>query len=348
MSNQQKPEPAQTTALAAPTTAAIGTSPEVHALVPTTLDGAMQFAEWLAKSSLLPKAVNKVHDIFFIVCAGMELGLPPMAALRGLYTVHGRTALESKTKAALCIDKKKAIYFKRVEYTPQATTWETCRVGQEPVQMRYTLAEARAAWLAPDPTASPARPGKEGPWRDYTQRMISHRALGWICDDVYPDVVMGVATAEDFDPGDFTYKPVGGGSAEMSGRSSAPEVVSGPPAAAKQAGEQPAPAAQQQEFPRDTSVQGDGRPAGAHEPKAATPTPAAKKPKGKPLTDEPEIVELEKKIGTFVSRPELKKWAADNVNVRDMSEEVRARMANAYSNQCELIDDAAKAEKAQA
>lgn len=179
----------------------IATTSQVHALVPTSIKDAMMFCEWLAESSLLPKSVNKVHDIFFIVCAGAELGLAPMAALRGLYSVNGRTALESKTKAALALEKGKALYFKRTEYTKDATTWETCRKGGTPVQMRYTRQEAIDAYLAPGKQTSggPEVAGKEGPWRLYTQRMISWRSLGWLCDDVYPDVVMGVATAEDMD-----------------------------------------------------------------------------------------------------------------------------------------------------
>lgn len=338
----------RTTAPQQPTTHAepqalerVETSTEVHALVPTTIDGAFQLARWLAGSSLLPKSVAREHDIFFIIQAGMELGLPPMAALRGLYVVHGRTALESKTKAALALQKGKAEYFRRIEYTKDATTWETKRRGDsEVVRMRYTLKEAQDAWLAPDPNAKPARPGKEGPWREYTQRMISHRALGWLCDDVYADVMMGVATAEDFDPKEFTFKPIGGGVeiATMPGAPAAERTqIAAVPADAKPAN----PTAPLPHVSEDLArAQLPPKEPERSTAPAAQPVPAE-------LTSEDEIEDLITQIGKFSTRAELKAWSHDNIKKRVMSEAVRARLVKAYEDQCDMIDDAEKRDAAQ-
>lgn len=307
----------------------VETSPNINALVPTTIDGAMQFARWLAQSSLLPKSINKEFDIFFIITAGMEIGIPPMAALRSLYCVNGRTALESRAKMALCLSKGAATYFRRVEYTAEATTWETLRRGQtEPVKMRYTRQEAIASFLAPGPNPDGKGPpiaGKEGPWRLYTQRMISHRALGWLCDDVYPDVVLGVATAEDFDQNEFTFRPIGGG---MDISMSPPQTVapSGPPpgvpTTAKQAGEPIA------------------RGESPLEQKKAPPAPAKK-----PLDDEDEIVEIIDEISKTETVDAARKVSQARVANREMTDAVRARMLAAYENHCDLIRDAAKKEK---
>lgn len=191
----------QTQALVVTPITPIETATQAIALVPQSLDGAMQLAVWLAKSSFLPESLRgKEGDIFCLVLAGVELGLPPMAALRGLYIVNGKTAMESKTKAAVCIQRGAALYFRRTEYTPLATTWETQRRGEAEARLsRYTRKEADEAGLL----------RKQGPWQQYTQRMISHRALGWLCDDTYPDVVLGVATAEDFDdPETIAFQPV--------------------------------------------------------------------------------------------------------------------------------------------
>lgn len=179
----------------------IDTATQAIALVPQSLDGAMQLARWLATSSFLPEKLRgKEGDIFAIVLAGAELGMPPMAALRGVYVVNGKTALESKTKAAICLQRGAALYIKRTEHTPLATTWETLRRGEsEPRSYRYTRQEAQESGLL----------AKDGPWRSFPQRMISHRALGWLCDDVYPDVVLGVANAEDFDGDEISFSPLG-------------------------------------------------------------------------------------------------------------------------------------------
>lgn len=318
----------------------IETSAEVHALVPTSIDGAMSLARWLAQSTLLPKSVAKEHDIFFIIQAGMELGLPPMAALRGLYVVHGRTALESKTKAALAIQKGKAEYFKRTCYTPQKVEWETKRRDTgEITRMAYTLKEAQDAWLAPDPSRN--RPGKEGPWRDYTQRMLSYRALGWLCDDAYQDVVMGVATAEDFDPKEFTFKPVGGGVelATIPGAPAAERVAPAAvavPADAKPANEE-ARARVEADDPK-AEVGDFSRPEGKEAQTVQQPATQVRKP----LENEDEIVELITQVGKFSSHAELKKWSTENLKTRDMSEAVRARLLKAYESQLDMIEDDAR------
>jgi len=297
----------------------VETSTTVMAMVPTTFDGAMQVARWLAQSTLLPKSVNREFDIFFVITAGMEVGIPPMAALRSLYVVNGRTALESRAKMALCLSKGAAQYFKRVEYTPEATTWETLRHGQsEPVRMRYTLKEAIAAYLAPGPNPDgkgPAIAGKEGPWRLYTQRMISHRALGWICDDVYPDVVLGIATAEDFDQNEFTFRPITPGVDLLD---AAPRQAPAPqPAAANS-------------LPPPQSSQ----------PTSSTRAAAVAAPQE---LSEDDIIEVITKIGQFGTETSLKQFAKENIHGRVGEGPARQRILNAYEAQLEQIRSADKA-----
>lgn len=307
----------------------VPTASIVTALVPTTLDGAMRLASWLAQSSLLPKSVNREHDIFFIVVAGMELGIPPMAALRSLYVVNGRTALESKAKMSLCLSKGAAVYFRRTEYTPEATTWETLRRGQtEPVKMRYTRQEAIAAFLAPGPNPDGKGPpvaGKEGPWRLYTQRMISHRALGWICDDVYPDVVLGVATAEDFDDEEFTFRPISTGV----DHGTQAQPVHGVPTTAKSG------------TPRTQKA-----PADPPQSQPTTPPPAqhdqqTSKASGPPLSED-DIIELITAIGNCGTVATLKQIAKERINNRQMDPGTRQKLLNHYEAQIELIMKADK------
>lgn len=299
--NQQSQQAAQTPAQGesrAIVRQQIAIASDVNALVPSSLEGAWQLAQWLSKSSLIPKYKDKEADIFLIITSGMELGLPPNASLRGLYCVNGRVALESKTKAALCISKGAALYFKRTEYNENATTWETMRAGQaEPVRMRYTKAEATAAGLTK----------KEGPWQGYPQRMISHRALGWLCDDVYPDIVLGVATAEDFD--EFTgnnFREIGDG---MS-------VSTMPPAATPP--------------PSDVVP---GVPAGTKDGNA-------KKPDAPADMDEPTVIALIADMKKCMKKSELKAIGEKRIHGKPMSDATRARLLEVYETQVDLIDAA--------
>jgi hypothetical protein len=284
------------------------TTQQAQALVPASLEAAMQFSQWLAQSSLLPKSVNKEHDIFFIVCAGMELGFAPMAALRSLYVVNGRTALEAKAKAALCRQRGAALYFKKVEDTDKAVAWETHRKGDpSPSVQRFTIDDAKQAGLL----------GKGGPWTNYPRRMMSWKALGFLCDDTYPDIMLGVATKEDFDEEQIEFRPIATVGAGV-------ELGTIPPKA-------PANTQQQQQ------------------PAAASSTPATPaQPVEQPMAqwDEDDIIEAITRIGNAGSHVDLKTIRKEIWARGPMTEAVRARFAKAYEDQFTMIEHAAREEAA--
>lgn len=280
----------------------VETSPNAAALVPSTIDGAYQLARWLGNANLLPPALKgREADIFTMILAGMELGLPPMSALRGMYIVNGKPALEAKTKAAICLQRGAALYITRVEYTSEATTWETLRKGSaEPVKSRYTRKEAKEAGLL----------DKDGPWRNYAQRMISHRALGWLCDDVYPDIVLGVATAEDFDDEQMSFKPIAvvGPGVEVGSKPAAAPVI------------------------QTTTT-----------PKAEATTPAESVPDSRQLTED-EIVDLIKAMDACKTVPQLRELAANRI-AGVPEGPIRDRLAKAYENAKEFIVEVERTER---
>lgn len=297
--------------------APVETTQHALALVPSSIDGAYQLAAWLSNAQLLPPALRgKQADLFTMILAGMELGLPPMAALRGMYIVNGKPALESRTKAAICLQRGAALYFRRTEHTPQATTWETLRAGQtEPVLSRYTLKEADAAGLT----------RKDGPWQTYPQRMISHRALGWLCDDVYPDIVLGVATAEDFDDAEVTFKPIA-------------SVATG-----IELGEAPGPAK-----PKASPPPGAPSTAKSANPPvetAKTDTAKTDAPKtDRPLPTEDEIIDLIESMSKCGTVKALRELAFQRIaGVPDGP--IRDRLAKAYEAQRDEILEAERLEK---
>ena len=63
-------------------------------LAPRTIQEALDFSAYLAKSDLIPRDYqNKPHNIFVAVQYGMELGLPPMQALQGIAVINGRPSM---------------------------------------------------------------------------------------------------------------------------------------------------------------------------------------------------------------------------------------------------------------
>lgn len=303
----------------------IETTREALALIPSSLDGAMNLARWLATSSFLPEKLRgKEGDIFCIILAGVELGLPPMAALRGIYVVNGKTAMEGKTKAAVCLQRGAALYIRRTEHTPIATTWETLRHGQTvPVTGRYTLEEAKSAGLT----------SKDGPWKSYPQRMISHRALGWLLDDVYPDILMGVATAEDFDEAEQQFSPIGGGGGmAIAAAKNAPvtaAAVKGPPPGVP-----------------STAKTANPAPAQAVTTEAAAPLANPPPPTNGPLAED-KMLDLLKRIADCGTRAALKTIGAEIRGI-PMDGASRDRLAAGYESQLDQIIAAEESERAEA
>lgn len=152
-----------------------------------------EMSSYLQKSKLLPADLQgKEADICMTIMAGHELGLEPMAALRGMYVVKGRPVLSADTMVAVVLRSGKAQYFENVESTAERATYATKRVGSEREQRTtFTIDDARTAGLSGDN------------WKKYPAAMLRARAKAVLARDVYPDVLAGcyeTDEARDFAP----------------------------------------------------------------------------------------------------------------------------------------------------
>ena len=152
------------------------------ATVPSDLNGFSALAEQFAKSKLIPTDLQgKSADVFVTLLAGHELGLSPMAALRGIHVVKGKPVLSSDTMAAIVLASGAAEYIRCVESTPTVATYATKRKGvpgEEDVRT-WTMEDARRAKLDGDN------------WTKYPRAMLKARCKAELLRDVYPDVLAG-------------------------------------------------------------------------------------------------------------------------------------------------------------
>ena len=71
-------------------------------LAPTNVGEAMNLAQMLAKSSMVPAHFRgKAEDIFVAVSWGLEVGLGPLQALNGIAVINGRPAIWGDAALAL-------------------------------------------------------------------------------------------------------------------------------------------------------------------------------------------------------------------------------------------------------
>lgn len=167
------------------------------ALMPRSLDEVQSLSELLAKSTLLPDALRaKPADVAVQVLAGAELGLAPMASIRGVHIVQGKPVLSADLMVALCLGSGQCEYFARVDETATSVTYETKRKGApHPQRFTWSDEDTRRAGI-----------GGKGTWLQYPRAMRANRAKAALARDVYPDVLAGV-----YDPDEM-----GGGPANVS------------------------------------------------------------------------------------------------------------------------------------
>ena len=139
---------------AAPTSTAVAT----FDLSPRTFEQALQLAEYMAKSEMVPKQYRgRPGDCFIAKQWGMEIGLKPLQALQSIAAINGKPNIYGDAGKALLLAHGCIIEEDDTE-TVKANGRGRCsikRPGRPVVQRTFSLEDAKTAGLW----------GKEGPWR---------------------------------------------------------------------------------------------------------------------------------------------------------------------------------------
>lgn len=156
-------------------------------LTPSSLTEAMEFANILAQSTIVPKEfLGNPGNILVAIQWGLELGLQPLQAMQNIAVINGRPALWGDAVIALVRGSPLCEYV----YEEDDGHTATCRVKRrgENEQVRiYSMEDAKTAGLV----------GKAGPWTHHPKRMRQMRARAFALRDVFPDVLRGMPVAEE-------------------------------------------------------------------------------------------------------------------------------------------------------
>jgi len=169
----------------------------VQALIPKDLDQAHRLAQALAAAGdMVPKSYQgKPMETMAAILRGMEVGLNPMQALSSIAVINGRATIWGDALPALVL---RAGHHVDVEYEGQGDTLTAkatlTRGDTGKVVIRtFSMADAKRAGLL----------AKPGPWTQYPQRMLAHRARAWAIRDGAADALMGLQIsdeAQDYGP----------------------------------------------------------------------------------------------------------------------------------------------------
>ena len=165
---------------------ALQASKPQFSLTPQSLNEALQFADMLSKSNMVPKDYQgNPANCIIAMQWGMEIGLQPLQAMQNIAVINGRPAIWGD--AMLAIVRGSGL-LERITEEPTDTgcTCAVKRKGEPEVVRTFTLEDAKRAGLA----------GKQGPWQQHPKRMMQMRARAFALRDVFPDVLRGVHIAE--------------------------------------------------------------------------------------------------------------------------------------------------------
>lgn len=165
------------------------TSGAGFALQPQNITEAMQMADMLAKSQMVPKSYqNKPQDTLVAMMMGSELGLNPIQALQNIAVINGKPSIYGDAMLAL-VQNHPAFGGIKESYDEQTQT-ATCivwRKGGEKHTVTFSKADAEKAGLW----------GKAGPWSQYPKRMQTFRARGFALRDQFADALAGLISREE-------------------------------------------------------------------------------------------------------------------------------------------------------
>lgn len=151
---------------------------------PTTIEEVQKVAAIAAASNAFGKISRELAAV--AIMTGSELGLGPMASLRGFHVMNGKLVASAGLITGQAFSHAKCEYFSCLEASDKRVTYETKRTGSDPSRRTYTIEDAQRAGLTRNPT-----------WKRYPQAMLQARCASSLAREVYPDAVSGLLGDDD-------------------------------------------------------------------------------------------------------------------------------------------------------
>lgn len=250
---------------AAPVTEAVAPRPKGMTWEPSNMKEGMDYAKWLAQSSLIPVYLRgKPHDVMVVALAGRDYGLTFTQAMQSVIVVEGKVALSAALIVGLVKKSRDCEYFRIVESDSKHAIWETKRAGSPaPTRLGFTIQDAALMGL-----------DQRSNWKKQPETMLLWRCATRLARMEYPDLVLNLLDIDE--AGDA-------GMLRLNATTGNWQPPEGPPAAATPGGNVPPPVG-------GTPPAATGAPAPAATlpqaaPPAATPTQETKRGPGRPRKD---------------------------------------------------------------
>jgi hypothetical protein len=145
-------------------------------------------AERIAGTEFVPKNLrNNVAATTAAMLYGREVGLPPMTTLTQTHVIEGKPAMSAEAMRAMVLAAGHTIHI--AETTGARCVMRGRRAGaDEWTEIVWTIDMARAAGVA-----------NKQVWKAYPRQMLQARATTELVRLIFPDVIHGFRSVEEFD-----------------------------------------------------------------------------------------------------------------------------------------------------
>lgn len=176
------------------------------------LRGMAEMAVTLALAGVMPKELRRnPANVLAVLLTGRELGVAPMTAIRTFHVIDGQVTVAPKVRMAMVRQQGLGKLWPDPDNDERTCSWFAERADQPGITFRssYRWEQAQMARLA-GPNCQPYQHGPRGDkapaaekclckdnWRNYPDRMLSWRALGYLLDDTFPEVGTGLYSPDE-------------------------------------------------------------------------------------------------------------------------------------------------------
>jgi hypothetical protein len=151
--------------------------------------GMCQMATIMAGADLVPRELRrKPNDVLLLLMTGRDLNLSPSQAVNGglLYVVEGRVTLAPKFRLALLNRSGKGTIKPAEKPTGTRVVANVFDGAGRLIEQRdYTMTEA------------PDELKRKNNWKNYPARMLWWRLVGFLLDDHWPEIGMGLYSPDE-------------------------------------------------------------------------------------------------------------------------------------------------------
>lgn len=159
--------------------------PQTISAAATDFGTKLQIADYLIKSGFLPQSLKTVPQVVTVMMMSEELGIGYWQGFNGINVIQGKPTTSPQLMLAMIYQSGNAEEI-RIEVSDNTATCAMKRRGMSEHVETFSMADADKLGLA----------NKQN-WRQQPQVMLKWRVVAACARVVFPDVIMGMYTAEE-------------------------------------------------------------------------------------------------------------------------------------------------------